>query len=56
MSDEDERLVEIEKLKLILAKNEYPPEVIDNTIMKFLEKKKGRENIAPVETVEKSGS
>ena len=51
VSDETERLVEIEKLKLILAKNEYPAEVIDNTISKFIEKKK--RNTTPVATVEK---
>jgi hypothetical protein len=52
VSDEDERLIEIEKLKLILVKNDYPTEVIDQTISKFIEKKTKNNNI-PVQTVEK---
>lgn len=39
VSDQEERLVEIEKLKTILLRNEYPLEVIDNSISRFLERK-----------------
>jgi len=42
VSDEQERLTEIEKLKTILARNEYPPEVVDESIARFL-KSKARE-------------
>ena len=39
VSNPDERLLELEKLKTILAKNEYPPEIVDKTISLFLENK-----------------
>lgn len=39
VSDKEERLDEIGKLKTILQRNDYPEEVIDQTINKFIEKK-----------------
>ena len=39
MSDKDERLVELNRLKTILAKNDYPPEVVEHSIKKFIENK-----------------
>jgi len=39
VSDDKERMVELERLKIILARNEYPSDVVDNTIRRFLEKK-----------------
>ena len=39
VSDEEERKVEIEKLKTILSRNEYPADVVNNTLSLFLEKK-----------------
>ena len=52
VSDKDERLIEIEKLKIILTKNEYPIDDIDQTITKFLELK-SRQETSSVATVEK---
>ena len=58
-SEEKDRHLELEKLKNILTKNEYPPEIVDKEIMKFNERKKKemeeqREEIAeePAATVE----
>ena len=39
VGEEKERLVELEKLKVILARNDYPPDIINTTISLFLEKK-----------------
>ena len=52
VSDSTERLEEIEKLKVILARNEYPPDVIEKSISRFLEKKAREEN-PPVSEPEK---
>ena len=38
-SKEAERKVELQKLKLILMHNEYPTEVINTALNRFLEKK-----------------
>ena len=38
-SEEAERKIELQKLKLILIRNEYPTEVIDTALNRFLEKK-----------------
>jgi hypothetical protein len=38
-SVEDERLVEIDKLKIILQRNDYPLDIIEKTLSKFLESK-----------------
>jgi hypothetical protein len=48
VNDPEERLIELDKLKTILERNEYPPEIVNNTITKFLEKKAYEEN--PVES------
>lgn len=38
-SEQSERLIEIEKLKTILRKNDYPPDVVDCYVSRFLESK-----------------
>ena len=38
-SEDDERRVELDKLKLILARNDYPTEVVESCISKFVESK-----------------
>ena len=43
---EEERLMELDKLKSILARNEYPPEIVDKTITKFLAIKAQLENLS----------
>ena len=38
-SEADDRMMQLEKLKQIMYKNEYPVDVVERTIYKFLEKK-----------------
>jgi hypothetical protein len=45
-SDEEEREREINKIKAILAKNEYPEQVVENEIKKFISNRQ-RENEQP---------
>ena len=39
VSDEEERMAEIEKFKYILAKNDFPSDIVNTTIRLFLEQK-----------------
>jgi hypothetical protein len=43
-SDNDDRMIEMEKLKIILSRNEYPPDIVEKTINKFIEKKSNLAN------------
>ena len=44
VKDEKERQAEIERLKVILARNDYPPDVVDTTISLFIEQKARQAN------------
>ena len=39
MSDEKERIAEIERFKYILARNDFPSDIVNTTIRLFLEQK-----------------
>jgi hypothetical protein len=39
-SDEKDRYEELEKLKVILHRNDYPPDIVENTISKMIAKKR----------------
>jgi hypothetical protein len=43
VSDNEVRIVELERLKAILARNDYPLDIVDKTIRNFLEIKKNPE-------------
>jgi hypothetical protein len=49
VSDKDERIAEIEKLKTILARNEYPADIIERSTESFL-KSKAKENVKEATT------
>jgi hypothetical protein len=49
VSDQQERLIELERLRTILARNDYPPDVVETTIARFLERKARQANPAEPE-------
>ena len=46
-SENKDRLAELDKLKVILAKNEYPPEIVERSISAYLESKAREEASIP---------
>jgi hypothetical protein len=44
VKDEGERKLEIDRLKVILGRNDYPPDIVDTTISLFLEQRSRQQN------------
>jgi hypothetical protein len=44
VKDESERKLEIDRLKVILGRNDYPPDIVDTTISLFLEQRSRQQN------------